>query len=329
MKKLFTLAIIFIFVAATGVIKAQQVNNSGFETWDNLGAATEEPTDWNSFKTGTGSLISFTSQQIKRSTVVRPGSAGTYSCVIWSKMAPIGGILANGNFTTGQVNANSVTPTDPTNFNATVITDPAFSEALTGHPDSLVVWVKFKPAGAGADSARVNAFIHDSYNMKDPADVAAAAHLVGVAVENFPSTNGQWSRLSIPFAYPGPAVTPAFILISFTTNKTPGNGTAADSLYVDDLSLIYNSGGIPTVNKPQKYNVYTDANDLIIQASFQKPVKSEICIYNINGQLIYKNQVNSALVSEHVTLNSMNKGMYIVTITNEAGDMFSQKITIN
>ena len=327
MKKLFTLAIIFMFVAATGVIKAQQINNSGFETWDNLGAATEEPTDWNSFKTGTGTLISFTSQQVKRSSVVRPGSSGIYSCVTWARSTL--GIIANGNFTTGQVNANSATPSDPSNFNLSLTTDPAFSEALTGHPDSLVVWVKFKPAGGGADSARVNALIHDSYNMKDPPDVAYNAHLVGVAVENFSSTNGQWSRLSIPFAYPGPAVTPAFVLITFTTNKTPGSGAAGDSLYVDDLSLIYNAGGIPTVNKPVKYNVYTDANDLIIQATLQKPERSEICIYNISGQLVFKTQVISALVSEHVTLNSMNKGMYIVMITNESGDMFSQKISIN
>lgn len=327
MKKLFTLFIIIILLASTSAIKAQQVNNSGFETWDNLGAATEEPTDWNSFKTGTGTLSYLLSQQVKRSTVTRPGSTGMYSCVTWSKSTI--GIVANGNFTTGQVNANSMTPSDPTNFNATVITNPAFSEAMTGQPDSLVAWVKFKPVGTGNDSARVSAIIHDSYNYIDPEDAASAPHRYGLCEKNFSTTNGQWVRISTPFTYPGPATSAAFILITFTTNKTPGGGTAADSLYVDDLSLIYNPGGIPVVNKPEKYNVYTDASDLIIQASFQKPVKSEICIYNISGQLVYKTQVNSALVSEHVALNTMNKGMYIVTITNEAGDMFSQKISLN
>ena len=327
MKKLFTLSIIIFLLAATSAIKAQQVNNSGFETWDNLGAATEEPTDWNSFKTGTGTLISFTSQQLKRSTVIRPGSTGTYSAVTWAKSTL--GVIANGCFTTGQINANSATPADPSNFNATVIADPAFNEAMTGHPDSLVAWVKFKPAGAGNDSARFNAVIHDSYNYRDPADALSVPHLYGSSEKNFAKTNGQWVRISAPFTYPGPATSGAFILITFTTNKTPGSGTAGDSLYVDDLSLIYNAGGIPTVNKPEKFNVYSDANDLIIQASFQKPVKSEICIYNVSGQLVYKTLVNSALVSEHVNLNSMNKGMYIVTITNEMGDMFSQKISLN
>ena len=327
MKKLIILSFIFLTLSVASVTKAQQVNNSGFETWDNLGAATEEPTDWNSFKTASGTLAYLLSQQVKRSTVTRPGSTGLYSCVTWSKSTI--GIIANGNFTCGQVNANSMTATDPSNYNATVITDPAFSEALTGQPDSLAVWVKFKPEGSGNDSARVSAIIHDSYNYRDPEDASSAAHRYATCEKNFPSTNGQWVRLSAPFIYSGPATTAAFILITLTTNKTPGVGTAGDSLYVDDLSLIYNPGGIPTVNKPEKYNVYTDANDLIIQASFLKPIKSEICIYNISGQVVYKTQVNSALVSEHVNLNSMNKGMYIVTITNESGDMFSQKISIN
>ena len=31
-----------------------QITNPGFENWDNAGTATEEPTSWNSNKTGTG-----------------------------------------------------------------------------------------------------------------------------------------------------------------------------------------------------------------------------------------------------------------------------------
>ncbi len=237
MKKL-TLSIICLLVFAAGAAKAQQVLNSNFEAWDNLGSATEEPTNWNSFKTGTGTLISFTSQQLKRSTLKRPGSSGTYSAVIWAKSVLT--TLANGNFTTGQVNANSGTPTDPSNFNATVITDPLFRAPLTVRPDSLIVWIKFKPAGTGADSARVSAIIHDNYAMHDPADAGSASHLVGKAIKNFAKTNGAWIRKSIPFTYPGPATNQQYILITFTTNKTPGSGTAGDSLYVDDLELFYN-----------------------------------------------------------------------------------------
>ena len=32
---------------------------------------------------------------------------------------------------------------------------------------------------------------------------------------------------------------PAYILVSFTTNKTPGGGSAGDRLYVDDIAMVY------------------------------------------------------------------------------------------
>ncbi len=223
---------------AAGSAKAQQVLNSNFEAWENLGAVTEEPNNWNSFKTGTGGLIAFTSQQLKRSAVKRPGSSGTYSAVTWAKSTL--GTIANGNFTTGQVNANSATPTDPSNYNATVTTNTLFNAPLTVRPDSLIVWIKFKPAGTGADSARVSAIIHANYNMRDPADAGSAAQVVGKAIKNFAKTNGAWIRKSVPFTYPGPATLQQYILITFTTNKTPGSGTAGDSLYVDDMELFYN-----------------------------------------------------------------------------------------
>ena len=47
---------------------AQQIGNSNMESWDNVGQASEEPTNWNSFKTAQGSFVSFGSQQLEQST---------------------------------------------------------------------------------------------------------------------------------------------------------------------------------------------------------------------------------------------------------------------
>ena len=73
---------------------AQQIGNSGFENWDNLGANQEEPTNWSSFKTATGSFAAFGSKQVERSSTVRSGATGNYSARIWSKSTL--GIMANG-----------------------------------------------------------------------------------------------------------------------------------------------------------------------------------------------------------------------------------------
>jgi hypothetical protein len=255
MKK--TLLIISFGIAVTISSYAQQLGNSDLESWDNLGSANEEPTNWNSFKSGTGSLVGFASQQIQRSTAVRPGATGTYCARIWSKSTL--GIVANGNMTLGQINMGSSTPSSASNYNFSKTADANFSEALTVSPDSLVFWVKYT-AASGNSMARVNAIIHDNYDLRDPLDANSNSHVVGSATLNYSPTAGVWVRKSVPFNYSGPATTPQFILLTFTTNMTPGGGAANDEVLVDDIQLIYNPINQPVVAGDDNVNTLEDVS---------------------------------------------------------------------
>jgi len=241
-------------IAFSGLVFGQnpQVNNSGFENWTDLGAAKEEPTDWNSFKTGTGTWAWAAGQQVKRSTVKRPGSTGTYSAVIWANS--VLGVIANGNLTTGQINMGSTSPSSSSNYNYTKTSDAAFSETLGGHPDSLVVWVRTK-INNSAHQPRIHATIHDTYDLRDPIDANSTPHRVAEATLNYTTTGNVWVRKSIPFVYNGPATSPNYILICITTCKDPGTGTSGDSVYIDDLSLVYNPILTTGVINPLVYNV--------------------------------------------------------------------------
>jgi hypothetical protein len=222
------------------------------ELWDNVGQATEEPTNWNSFKSAQGSLTSFASQQLQRSTLIRSGATGQYCARIWAKSTL--GIVANGNMTVGRINMGSTTPSDPNNYNVSLITNPDFSEALTTSPDSLVFWVKYTAANAN-DSARVHAVLHDAYDLRDPIDANSSSHVVARAERNYIRTSGSWARITVPFNYVigSPALNPAFILITFTTNKTPGGGSNNDEVLVDDIQLIYNSSVGISENNPESF----------------------------------------------------------------------------
>ena len=56
-------------------------------------------------------------------------------------------------------------------------------------------------------------------------------------------TKGTWYRYSIPFGYGADnALEPKAILVTFSTNAKPGEGSGSDELYVDDMELIYNFG---------------------------------------------------------------------------------------
>ncbi len=245
MKK--TLLLITAFAGALTTAAQTQLGNGSLESWDNVGASTEEPTNWNSFKTGTGSVSGlFGSTTIARSTAVRPGS-GTYCARIWTK-SPLPGILANGNMTLGQIKMGSSTPTSAANYNFTKMSDANFSEALTDAPDSLVFWVKYTNGNA-ASTARVSAVLHSTYDYQDgyTVDAASAPYKVAEISYNYPSTGGQWVRKSVPWNYTGPASAHTYVLITFATNSMPGGGNNNDEVLIDDIELIYNPVNAPVV----------------------------------------------------------------------------------
>jgi hypothetical protein len=258
------LVLMLLFGAVFSVDAQQQIGNGSLEDWENLGTDNVEPINWNSFKSGTGGVASlFGSTTIARSTDARPGSSGLYSARIWSKSTF--GVVANGNMTLGRIYMGSSTPTSSDNYNYSDITTPTFSEALTDQPDSLVFWVKY--TAAAGQEARVSAVLHGDYNYRDGyvAHAESQNYKVAEISHNFPPT-GAWVRKSIAWNYTGPLTTNTFLLITFTTNKTPGGGAANDEVLIDDVQLIYNPTGGGDDNLP------IVANDANVQTPFNTPI---------------------------------------------------------
>ncbi len=297
MKKL---ALNILLFTSVGTFSQQQIGNSNMELWDNVGQSTEEPTNWNSFKTGTGGLSSFGSQQVGRSTSIRSGATGSYCARIYAKSTL--GLVANGLITVGQVNMGSSTASSPDNYNFTKTSDANFSEALNGQPDSIVFWVKYTPINNN-NQARVHAILHDNYSFRDPIDANSAPHTAARAELNYGATGGNWVRKSVPFVYEAqiPAVGEEFILVTFSTSSTPGGGSANDEVLLDDVELIYNSVGVNEIQNTTFKAYYSVENGLTIKGA------------DVTYELI-----NLAGASEKVgnlnTLNgmSLNTGIYFL-----------------
>ena len=230
------------------------ITNGGFEgAWSN-----GELEGWHSFPTATGSLASMAGEadQFKQSTDKRPGSTGSHSAMIASNM--IAGVKANGNCTNGTINAGSMTADDASgNYN---YSDPAsgFNTPFVGQPDSLVFWAKYIPADKNPSNsdnkARTHAVITTNARYQDPESSNYSSIKVAEATLNYSANASMsWQRYSLPFVYS--SVDPAkaaYVLITFTTNKTPGGGSTystgslfnktvyADNVYLDDVEMIYN-----------------------------------------------------------------------------------------
>ena len=219
-----------------------QLPNPGFEYWDNNYAdEDDEPTNWNGFPTAECTLASYacnlaTPTKHARSTDTHTGTG--YSCRIFAASTILA--VANGNITTGRIHIGSISATNTANNNYTVITNNDFSQPFNGKPDSIRFWAKFH-ASSSSSQARMSAVIHENHNLQDPLIDEEAQYIVAHAERNFTGDN-SWHEFTVPFDYDNFAgTTPAYILVTFSTNKTPGGGSGGDELFIDDIAMIYHA----------------------------------------------------------------------------------------
>lgn len=243
--------------------ETEQIGNHNFENFDNPGTKNVEPAHWNSFMTCTGSLAAFAqSQQLDRSTEKRPGSTGQYSVRIYSKKAPIGGVIANGNLTTGRINAGDPSPAASGNYNFTQRGNTAHNHPFSSIPDSVVVWLKFNPGNA-SDQGSFEVILHDDNDTRAPG--YNESQVVAYVQAFIDKKDAQWQRISFPFDKK-PNTNVKYCLINATTNKTPGGGSNGDELYIDDLLFVYNP--VLTLHAvPQQIGIIS-TDDFIFNVSY-------------------------------------------------------------
>lgn len=244
-----------------------QLPNSGFEEYrtesiykaDLIGEGdpvlvnVEEPLNWHSFASCTGELAQAANafsapHTYSADKVLRPGSTGKKSLLLTSASV-LGVKIANGTITTGRMQAESMEPADTKNcaFLSTDNTstdshgDP-FYALMDGTPDSIAVWVKFKQGTPSKEHpyATISAAITDGTYYQDPQDKVYANVVATAKNAQIASNDFAWQRIVIPFKYNDNDVKAKAMLVTISTNADPGQGSATDSLYVDDISLIYN-----------------------------------------------------------------------------------------
>lgn len=246
-----------------------QLKNGGFEDWHTatlssmMGTASgDEPNNWHdmlSCSYGNPVIGYFAAYNpfVFKSDVVRPGSDGKQAALLRS--FEIFGIVANGTLTTGRLNAGSTTAEDLSNHAYLDMSktdkdsngDP-FYQTIGGTPDSVAVWMAFKQGTPNASYpyATLSAALTDGTYYQDPDTIAynnvrALAKDTTVAT-TFTTGAPVWKRVAVPFNMIDANVEGKALLLTMATNANPGKGST-DSLYVDDLSLIYNVPAVTNI----------------------------------------------------------------------------------
>lgn len=237
-----------------------QMPNSDFETWSDKNKA---PRHWHGFESVKGGLAGTAkdNNKLQSSNWKRPGSLGSTSAVITSSR--VWGVLANGTMTNGILNAGAMSADNPGNHSETDLSsaskdangDP-FATPIYAKPDAVKFWMRFTQAQEVKDHpyASFNAVITNGTYYQDPEDKTYNNKVAVAAPKSSDMTVGDWREVTCNFDYAKYAsnkVDAKAILVTFSTNATPGKGSAvtssfklvkADSVYIDDLELVYNAG---------------------------------------------------------------------------------------
>lgn len=229
-----------------------QLPGSGFETFRTEGSKkVSEPIGWHSFASASGSLAAFVNSMSTphtwESTLSRPDSKGSHSLLLTA--SSVFNIVANGTVTSGRMNAGGMSATDTKNnsYINTALTDTDsngdyFYPTIYGKPDSIVVWLKFKqgtPQSAHPYAA-ISATITDGTYYQEPNDTIYSNVIASAKNKAIESNDFAWQRVAVPFNYTGTDLAPKTMLVTISTNADAGQGNATDSLYVDDVELVYN-----------------------------------------------------------------------------------------
>ena len=224
--------------AQDGEATGYQIRNSGFE---NYVSSSGEPIAWHGFKSAKGSYASMAQGKLESSTDVREGAG--HSAVITA--GKVLGFINNGTMTTGQLQAGSMSATNTANHSEMDKSSTAkdkngdpFYTVMHGRPDALKFWIKCQPVN-DAHKASVSAIITNGTYYQDPENKEYTNKLASAKNTNIAKCG--WTEMSVPFTYIDETIIGDALLITFSTNNTPGQGTSGDQVFVDDIALVYNA----------------------------------------------------------------------------------------
>ncbi len=311
-KKLFIIISLISFIP---LLMAQQIENPGFEDWEEVGLGPDiiEPVNWSTIKTSDNPTIS----GLAPITWERSANAhsGQYSVKLHNTSTlgiPVSGTMSNGQY---HPNLNTELAYVFTNT-----ADPQWNTPYTFRPDSIAFWMKFLPDGN--DTLQFQALLHvDEATL--PPKPENEANRVAYTRADIGGTFENWTRIALAFDY-FDSRTPEYILIIITSGNgtTPNVGSIA---FYDDLEII---GGDQAINENplEQVGVYVTANTLhISNLSDDLRMHSTLEIFDLVGRPLWQSKIVSDEISLEPTLNL--SGICIVKISSD-DYVISRKIYI-
>jgi hypothetical protein len=134
------------------------------------------------------------------------------------------------------------------------------------------------------------------------------ANLIAKAEHQIKGELNEWTRIAVPFIYSNDHTPEKLNIIISSANyyyrTAIGEG---NTLWADDVELVFKSSGITEVN--EGITLYTQLGELYVNSN--KP--GSLTIYTLQGSTYFQKNIAAGLTSV-----SLPKGVYIVKINNKA-----------
>jgi hypothetical protein len=298
--------------APLAILGQQQVENGGFELWENAGTVIDEPTEWSSIKTSDNEIASTAAPVIWGRS--EDAHSGNYSLKLFNTTA-FTVIIVTGTMVSGRIHAEF---NPETSYCYTDTLNPQWHTVLTQRPDSLVGWFRYYPRGN--DVLQAKAILHVDEG-KLPENGTQPNWIGLAAFQSDNATYDSWTRFSVPFEYFQEG-NPEFILI----NLTSGNGTqAVDSSWAlyDDIRLVYNPAGVGEPRLAQHFLHITGGRITIDLSDDREYLGCWFHVIDISGRSVFDEKLTGNLVSP--LPESLPKGVYVALLHGKERT-YAQKI---
>ena len=199
--------------------------------------------------------------------------------------------------TTGRLNAGSMSADSPDNHSAMDMSstetddngDP-FYTIMHGRPDAIKFWIKFsqKKPQSTYKYATMSAIITNGTYYQDPEGNTNYTNKLATA-KNDKIVTCDWTEMNVPFSYVNENVDGKALLVTFSTNATPGKGSGGDKVWVDDIALVYNAA----------------ITGISVKGAALEGFLQDVYEYNFelaDGETISDSDIDATFISEHAYL---------------------------
>lgn len=287
------LLLIFCFSSLTeGVLRAQDIPNSGFENWSG-----GEPVGWNTINQ---TILGTTFTPVTREQSNPHG--GSYSAkleTITHNIFIVGPVTMPGVLSLGEITLDILNQTGTVEGGVPV----------SGAPVVLRGWFRYLPS---ANDSCIMGIGLSRWNGVSRDTLAYAYLTIG-------GQHPDWQEFSLPIAYLTPGQPDTMNIMFFSSNLLAGSPVTGSKLWVDDLWLEYGTVSVNDVGLNAAFGVFAVNNGQQLEVRCPDDNGVILQLVNMNGTLMEQIQLPPGDTPVIIDIHGLKPAMYIVRLVNAAG----------